>query len=128
MRVRLSLDPSTRAMGFGRGPALRIPPPAGNESRCDGLCPWGSTSKRAWIEHQVTVRLNDFLEWRQGLAKSQSLSWFGSQSALDRGCKCERIGEKNKSITQARPQISAAHVTPSAISFPKRLTLRQRLC
>ncbi len=26
MRVRLSLDPSTRAMGFGRGPALRIPP------------------------------------------------------------------------------------------------------
>ena len=21
-----------------------------------GRCPWGSTSKRAWIEHQITVR------------------------------------------------------------------------
>jgi hypothetical protein len=30
---------------------------------------------------------------------------FCRQSALDRRCKCGRIGEGNKSITQARGQI-----------------------
>jgi hypothetical protein len=45
----------------------------------------------------TAVRLNDCLGMAVGLVVPK-LELVGRQSALDRGCKCNRIGEKTKSI------------------------------